>query len=540
MNTNIQLLDCTLRDGGYTNDWEFGHNNITSIIDRLEQAGTDIIEIGFLDERRPFDINRTIMPDTASAEKILGKKKHSAMLVGMIDYGTCGIDKLSPSSESVLDGIRVIFKKHLMHEAMDFCAKVKALGYKVFSQLVSITSYNEEELAELVSLVNKVKPYAVSMVDTYGLLHPDDMLKYYKQLDNTVDPEVQIGFHAHNNFQLAYANDIAFLNKPAKHDIVVDATLYGMGKSAGNSQTELVSMYLNDRFGKDYRINYYLESIEETIMDFYKKTPWGYKMFFYLCAKNRCHPNYVSTLLKKDELSVSSLDKALGMIEPEPKKLLYDKDIAENVFNEIKADDSADYDRLSKALSGRNILIVGPGKNVQLQEKAIREYISANDPLIIAVNYIPDAFIPDFVFVTNRKRHRQMTDSLNVSENAGVKLIATSNLTAGKTDFSYTLGLSELLVHDDEQFRDNSFLMLIKVLRRCGISKLNCAGFDGYSNKEDNYADPQMEYAFVKSSAEHLNKRIRAELFEKYRDMKFNFITYSKYTETEDCFDAAF
>lgn len=540
MNTNIQLLDCTLRDGGYTNDWEFGHNNIINMIDRLEQAGTDIIEIGFLDERRPFDINRTIMPDTASAEKILGNKKRQAMLVGMIDYGTCGIEKLSPASESVLDGIRVIFKKHLMHEAMEFCAQVKALGYKVFSQLVSITSYNEEELAELVSLVNKVKPYAVSMVDTYGLMHPDDMLKYYEQLDDTVDPEVQIGFHAHNNFQLAYANDIAFLDKPAKHDIVVDATLYGMGKSAGNSQIELVSMYLNERYGKNYGINYYLECIEETVMDFYKKTPWGYKMFFYLSAKNRCHPNYVSTLLKKDELSVTSLDKALGLIEPEPKKLLYDKDIAEDVYNEIKTDDSDDYDRLSKALSGRNILVIGPGKNVQLQEQAITEYIKKNDPLIISINYIPVAFRSDFVFVTNRKRHRQMTDRLNAMENSGIRLIATSNLTAGKNEFSYTLSLSELLVRDDEQFRDNSFLMLIKVLRKCGINEINCAGFDGYSNKEDNYLDPKMEYSFVKSSAEHLNKKIKTELFEKYKDMKFNFITYSKYTETEDCFDAAF
>lgn len=540
MKTNIQLLDCTLRDGGYTNDWEFGHNNMISIIDRLEQGGADIIEIGFLDERRPFDMNKTIMPDTSSAEKILGRKKHTAMLVGMIDYGTCSIENLCPASESVLDGIRVIFKKHLMHEAMEFCARVKDLGYKVFAQLVSITSYNEEELAELVTLVNRVKPYAVSMVDTYGLLHPDELLRYYDQLDNSVDSGIHIGFHAHNNFQLAYANDIAFIDKPSKHDIIVDATLYGMGKSAGNSQTELVSMYLNNRYGKRYRINYFLECIEETIMDFYNKNSWGYKMFFYLCAKNCCHPNYVSTLLKKDELSVTSLDRALGLIGPEPKKLLYDKDIAENVFDEIKTNDSADYDRLSKALSGRNILIVGPGKNVQLQKKAIEEYISANDPVIISVNYIPDAFKTDFVFVTNRKRHRQMTDSLNAPENDGIKLIATSNLTAGKKDFSYILGRSELLVRDDEQFRDNSFLMLIKVLRKCGISEINCAGFDGYSNKEDNYADPKMEYAFVKSSAEHLNKSIRTELVEKYNDMSFNFITYSKYNETEDCFDAAF
>lgn len=537
---NIKLLDCTLRDGGYTNDWEFGHNNITSILDRLEQAGTDIIEIGFLDERRPFDINRTIMPDTASAERILGKKPRNAMLVGMIDYGTCGIDRLCPASESILDGIRVIFKKHLMHEAMAFCAQVKALGYKVFSQLVSITSYNEEELAELVALVNEVKPYAVSMVDTYGLLHPDDMLRYYEQLDNTVDTEVQIGFHAHNNFQLAYANDIAFLNKPAKHDIVVDATLYGMGKSAGNSQIELVAMYLNSRFNKDYKINYYLESIEEVIMDFYKKTPWGYKMFFYLCAKNRCHPNYVTTFLKKNEFSVSDLDRALGMIEPEPKKLLYDQKIAEEVFDSVKINDSEDYSRLTNALAARNVLVIGPGKNVQLQEENIKKFISENDPVIISVNYVPESIKPDYVFVTNRKRHRQMTDSLNLLENSGIELIATSNLSAGTIPFSYKLGLSELLVSDDDNFKDNSFLMLVKVLRKCGITQINCAGFDGYSNKEDNYADPQMEYSFVKSNADHLNKRIRTELFERYADIKFNFITYSKYTETEDCFDAKF
>lgn len=539
--SEIKLLDCTLRDGGYINDWEFGHNNIISIIDRLEQAKVDIIEIGFLDDRRPFDINRTIMPDTASAEKILGKQPHSAMIVGMIDYGTCKIENLQPASESVLDGIRVIFKKHLMHEAMEFCAQVKALGYKVFSQLVSITSYDRDELMELIQLVNKVKPFAVSMVDTYGLLHPDDMLRYYELLDEYVDSDVQIGFHAHNNFQLAYANDIAFLNKPAKHNIVVDATLYGMGKSAGNSQIELVSMYLNDRFGKSYNIDYLLESIEETIMDIYNKSPWGYKMFFYLCSKNRCHPNYVSTLLKKDDLSISNLDKVLSRIEPEPKKLLYDKDIAEELYSEFEKeiDDTKDYRRLSEELKNRNILIIGPGKNVDLQRQNISDYINANNPVIISINYIPEAFDVDFVFITNKKRNQQMTDSLKESKNLKTGIIITSNITSGKVRHKYRLKLSEIL-DKDGLYRDNSFIMLIKALRKCGITSVSCAGLDGYSTKEDNYFNPKMEYSFIKSQADYLNKMIRAELFEKYSDMKFNFITYSKYTETEDCFDASF
>lgn len=102
----IKLLDCTLRDGGYVNDWEFGHDNICSIFERLTETGVDIIEIGFLDERRPFDMNRSIMPDTNAAHQIYGKiTQRPPMVVGMIDYGTCAIEQIQPCRDSDLDGI---------------------------------------------------------------------------------------------------------------------------------------------------------------------------------------------------------------------------------------------------------------------------------------------------------------------------------------------------------------------------------------------------------------------------------------------------
>ena len=121
----IKLLDCTLRDGGYINDWNFGHDTIVSVFEHLVDAGVDIIEVGFIDERRPFDMDRSIMPDTKSVDKIFTDlDKKGSMVVGMIDYGTCSIDKISPCSESFLDGIRVIFKKHLREEAMAFCGEL--------------------------------------------------------------------------------------------------------------------------------------------------------------------------------------------------------------------------------------------------------------------------------------------------------------------------------------------------------------------------------------------------------------------------------
>ena len=116
---NVKLFDCTLRDGGYVNDWEFGNNNLVSIFERLVDAGIDIIEIGFLDERRLFDYNRSIMPDTDSVQKIYGYlDRKQTMIVGMIDYGTCSLEHVKPCKESFLDGIRVIFKKNLKEPAI--------------------------------------------------------------------------------------------------------------------------------------------------------------------------------------------------------------------------------------------------------------------------------------------------------------------------------------------------------------------------------------------------------------------------------------
>ena len=180
-----ELLDCTLRDGGYVNDWEFGHDKIVEIFERLVSSGVEFIEIGFLDERRDFDMNRTIFPNTESANKIFaGLDKGNATVLGMIDYGTCGIENLQPAKDTFIDGIRVIFKEHLMYEALGFCNQVQDLGYKVFAQMVSVTTYTDEKLVEYAKACNKLKPFATSMVDTYGLLDEEHLLHIFCILDN--------------------------------------------------------------------------------------------------------------------------------------------------------------------------------------------------------------------------------------------------------------------------------------------------------------------------------------------------------------------
>ena len=167
----INLLDCTLRDGGYVNDWNFGHSVITGTYKRLDAAGVEYIEVGFLDDRRPFDINRSIVPNTKGYDIIFEHvEKKQAIPVAMIDFGTCSIENIEDCEHSFIDGIRVIFKKEKIEQALPFCKQIKEKGYRLFIQAISITAYSDMELLEYVQKINEIKPYAFSIVDTYGLL----------------------------------------------------------------------------------------------------------------------------------------------------------------------------------------------------------------------------------------------------------------------------------------------------------------------------------------------------------------------------------
>lgn len=529
---NIELLDCTLRDGGYNNDWEFGHDTMVGIFERVVSAGVDYLELGFMDQRRPFDMNRSIMPDSDSMQKIYGKlDRKNTKLVGMIDFGTCDISNIQPCKDCYLDGIRVIFKKHLREQAMAFCKQLKDLGYIVFSQLVSITSYSDEELMDLIRLVNEVKPYAVSIVDTYGLLHKNNLFHYYELLEKYVDQSIAIGYHSHNNFQLAYANSIELINyhKDKARTLLCDGSLFGMGKGAGNAPIELLCMYMNDNYGTNYHLSQLLEAIDTNILELYNKYHWGYGMKPFIAASNDCHPNYVSYLLDKQTLSVKSINEILKNLEGD-KKLLYDKNYIEQLYidyQKSECDDVDTYFGLTKLLKGKNILVLGPGKTIKDKKEVIVDFISKNQPYVISINYLPEGLPTDCLFITNSKRYNQQMTS--ISENEGrIKLIATSNLTRTHSKFDYTLDY-ESLIDRDAVVMDNSFIMLLKVLSKVSVDHVYLAGFDGYTSDADNYYSSKMEYEFVKRLGQEINAYVDKTLPEIRKQLNIIFITPTEY-----------
>lgn len=529
----IKLLDCTLRDGGYLNDWEFGYDEIITVFERLVSAGIDIIEIGFLDERRTYDKNRTILPDVLSVNRTFdGMDKKDAMVVGMIDYGTCSIEKVIPKKDSFLDGIRVIFKKHIMNEALDFCSQLKGLGYKVFVQAVSVTSYNDEEFAILLNRVNEVVPYAFSIVDTYGLLHKNQLIHYFELADKALVEEISLGYHSHNNFQLGYANCIELTEKKISRNLLLDGSLYGMGKGAGNTPIELLAMYMRENYGAGYHLSQLLEAIDVTIMDCYRTTPWGYGLKFFIAASNDCHPNYVAALMEKKKLSVKSVNEILQTI-PKEKKLLYDSGLIAELYEEYQAiscDDSSDIVKLAREWEERNILLIGPGKKGQ-ESSRIHEYCKKNNSIVVSVNFIPENIMVNYVFMSNAKRYVKLAgylaDAMSRQEN--LKTIATSNVTRAKGRFDYVLAYGNLL-DEEALIKDNPLFMLLKLCKQIGVKSVALAGFDGYEKSVDtNYVNPNMEYVFSKEKAEVLNEDTASGIVRAQMPCPVLFVTESIY-----------
>lgn len=528
----IKLLDCTLRDGGYINDWNFGHDNLVNIFERLVDADVDYIEIGFLDERRPFDINRSIMPDTDCVEKIYGGlDRKNSIIVGMIDYGTCSLEHIKPCEESFLDAIRVIFKKHLRKDALRFCAELKKLGYKVFAQLVSVTSYNDDEMMDLIRLANEVKPYTVSMVDTYGLMHQNNLKHYFDLLNEHLAPEIGLGYHAHNNFQMGYANCITMMSQVTDRMLLVDGTIYGMGKSAGNAPIELIAMYMNGNLGKHYHISQFLEAIDSNISDFYTPSTWGYNMFFYLAASNDCHPNYVSYLMEKKTLSVKSINTLLGRLQGE-KKLLYDQKYIEQLYKDyqmIEIDDTECRRELKSIIEGRNILLLGPGTSISKKKETILKYINEYNPIVISVNFLDEMYPIDYLFLSNSKRYVQLATTLS-QKKTDARVIATSNVTKTSGDFNYVLKYASF-IDEKAEVIDNSFVMLLKVMIALNVRNVHVAGFDGYiTQKTGNYIRANMEYNFDADKTKRMNAYVKEKISEMSEQLHIDFITESLYT----------
>lgn len=329
---SVTLLDCTLRDGGIVIDFCFGQDNMKEIRRTLEEAGVSIIECGYIDEKKgiPNDLTRTCFHDeTVICESMLKEgKSPSALYVAMIDYGTFDLDKLTPKNASGIDGIRFAFHKEHWQEALSDARKITEKGYQLYIQPMVSMRYEDDEFRKIIQTLNQTLPQAEAfyLVDSFGQMDNIDLLHKAEIADELLSPGIKIGFHAHNNRQLAYSNALAFINYPFKHDIILDSTIMGMGKGAGNLCTELIMESLQ-KMGMTFQTGGILKMIAEYFTPLKENYPWGYSLQYYLAAAFGCTPSYVKIFMKDTRVTTDILKDLLQNM-PSSKRAACDKEFA--------------------------------------------------------------------------------------------------------------------------------------------------------------------------------------------------------------------
>ena len=523
----INILDCTLRDGGYVNDWRFGKDAIYGLLNKISLANVECVEVGFL-KNVDYDENRTLFPNKESLDKILLNKNNNIKYFAMYDTSSpIDIDRFPKKDNKGIDGIRVIFKKDNFNEGVNAVKKFMELGYLVSANFVSTNFYTDDEFIEGINTYNKIKPYSVAIVDTFGAMKNDEFLHFVYLADKYLDKDIVLSYHAHNNLQQAYQNSVSFVNLKLDREILIDASVFGMGRGAGNLNIELFAEYLNINFGKDYHIVPILEIMDEYLQDTYKKNFWGYSLPLYISGTLNVHPNYAIHLAEKNTLTEKSMYEILKNIN-ENDKQKYKKEVAEKYYIEymnVFRDDANDLKRLIEELKGKNIVVLAPGKSINEFKDTINCELNKPDTIGISLNFYNSDFKTDYLFSSNMRRYSKLDDK--IGSDIKTKVILTSNMREAKNK-DYVINFFSLAL-ESKDIIDNAALMVFKLLIKLGISSVKVAGMDGYDvHNPYVYSDESTQFDFSKV-ADMRNKLIKKELEQIKKSLKVEFITKSLY-----------
>ena len=517
---NVKILDCTLRDGGYINNWNFGKATIKSIIKNLVDANIDIIETGFL---RPVehDEDSSVFNSVEQIKSQISPKKQGILYAAMIENRNYPALSLPEYDGTSIDIIRVTFRKPEWQEAKKTIADIISKGYKVCVQPVGSATYDDQSMLNLIRDVNEIKPYAFYIVDTLGMMYRNDMRKFFYLIDANLSKDICLGYHSHNNLQMAFSNaqEITRLNN--QRILILDSSCYGMGRGVGNLATELIVDYINNNIGQKYALIPILNIVDKYLMPIYAEQRWGYDLPYFLSATVKCHPNYAAYLMKKETLEIEKIEKLLSLI-PVENRSEYNAKLIEELYLEMQAstvDDELPYGELKKIVENKDILVLGPGTSIVKYEKEIKE--KASDSIIISTNFIPSNYHVDALFISNEKRLGTL-DLTDVN-----MILATSNL-HDEIDASLMFNYSSLLGEGDAS--DNAGAILIRILKNAGVKKLLLAGFDGFDvDASVNYAVNTFKKSLDYNTAKKKNGDISKQLKLALSGVNYEVITPTKY-----------
>lgn len=535
--TKIQLLDCTLRDGAYIVDSVFGIPAIKGIIKKLQEANVDIIECGWLKDKEHHE-GSSFYHVPSDLEKYLPVKNPNTTYVAMIDWDRYDLSNLPLCDGKSIDAIRVVFPQHKFREGIALGKVIMEKGYQVYFQAANTLGYSEEELIALCEEANRAMPTSLSVVDTFGAMFEEDLERIVSILDTHLDGRIQLGFHSHNNQQLSFSLSMHFVKlllRSGKRGIVVDASLCGMGRGAGNTTTELMANYLNRSHHANYDMNVIMDAIDTYMGYFTEHYSWGYSTPYFIAGMYCAHVNNIAYLSENHRTCAKDMRSIIESLSVEERRK-YDYDLLEEKYLDYQnrvVDDEAVIGKLRQICKGRKVLMLLPGKSLTDRETEIKAYIEKHHPIVIGINAVMEQYNYDYLFFSNRIRYDYAHDIFPEIFEGTPKIIASNIKTTAEGEKEMIVNFNMLIKRGWQHF-DNSGIVCLRLLNRLHASDVALAGFDGFGGDYDeSYADKNLPHLNPGKKWEELNEEIR-DMLGDFMDstsgsMQIEFVTPSKY-----------
>lgn len=340
----IKLLDCTLRDGGFALEDAiknhiptdvFSELQLKTVTEHLLNTGIDIIEVGSIEKTQHSKKEFAIYQSIEEISSILPQKNNDNQLFAAFYRGPDTDLKAIPAwKPGMIDVARVCIRYSELKKSLDFCEGLCQKGYKVFIQPMVTTRYKENEIKMLTEYANKMQAYALYFVDSYGYMQQEDVSYYFDRFDNTLTPSIRIGFHAHNNMEMAVSNVTSFIHNRRNRSIIIDTCAMGMGQGTGNAQSEIIMNYLNNNYGKNYSMEEIFK-VCDIIEPFNKNQLWGYSPLRFIPAMNEAAYKYAMSLKNIYGLNLYEIQKVLSII-PEEIKYRYTLENTKRLLEKAK------------------------------------------------------------------------------------------------------------------------------------------------------------------------------------------------------------
>ena len=383
--SDLTLLDCTLRDGGYYNNWNFSSSFVSAYLDSCVASGIDIVELGFrllspTGFKGPYAFTSESFVSSLSLPAGL---KYSVM-INASDFTSEDnfielTDTLFPKNalNSPITLVRIASHFSEISIAFRVAALLKSKGFQVAVNLMQISLRSEADIYEFVDLAIKFELDVIYIADSLGSLTPNDTSRIVQLIRSRWDSD--LGIHAHNNLNLALSNSLSALSSGATW---IDSTVLGMGRGPGNTKTEdlLIELSKSNHISSIFPLAHFITLFMNPLHDLYK---WGPNLYYYLAGKYKIHPNYIQLMLsdkRYDNSDILSIVEHLASIDGHE----FSPQLISVSYSYSKALNSSWSPE--SLFANKSVLLLAPGDSVQQHREAISQFASSSSLIVFALN----------------------------------------------------------------------------------------------------------------------------------------------------------